>query len=112
MMAQYGSHVEMARKIHRSSFVPEPKVDTGVVRFVPFNRTPKLPFETMEIVCRALFSGPRKTVRNNTKVLLASKDPDQVDNFLASAAVDGSLRPSDLDQAAIERLGAAFDARE
>lgn len=81
-----------------------------MVTFTPFLEEPQLPFETVERMCRSLFSNPRKTLRNNVRMLLSTKDATTVDDFLACAEVDGGIRPSDLDREDIERLGAVFAA--
>ena len=109
-MAQYGCTVGLPYSIHRSSFTPRPKVDTGVVSLVPRPERPQLEFEVLEDVCRALFAGPRKMLRNNAKRLLDGADADEVDAFLSAAGVDGSVRPAALDNDDIQRLGAAYVA--
>jgi 16S rRNA (adenine1518-N6/adenine1519-N6)-dimethyltransferase len=92
IMAQYYCEIQHMFDVGPGAFKPAPKVDSAIVRLVPYA---ELPFpvkdhRTLENVVRESFSMRRKTLRNNLKRTITSEQ-------LESLGIDASLRP--------ERLG-------
>jgi 16S rRNA (adenine1518-N6/adenine1519-N6)-dimethyltransferase len=91
VMAQYYCKVVPVLEVPPTAFVPPPKVDSAVVRLVPYET---LPFPTtnmqwLERVCREGFNQRRKTVRNCYKSLLSVEQ-------LEALGITPSLRPENL----------------
>ena len=99
IMVQYHCRVEHLFHVGPGAFNPPPKVDSAIVRLVPYE-TPPHPAKDpalLERVVREAFNQRRKTLRNTLKSVLTSDD-------IEAAGVDGSLRPEQLDLAAFVRL--------
>ncbi len=99
IMVQYHCRVEHLFNVGPGAFNPPPKVDSAIVRLVPYET---LPFPAkdhrlLERVVREAFNQRRKTLRNTLKALMPNE-------AIEAAGVDGSLRPEQLDLAAFVRL--------
>jgi len=94
IMAQYFCDVQHLFDVGPESFHPAPKVDSAIVRLVPYETLPHpvKDHRTLENVVRTSFSMRRKTLRNNLKKVISSEQ-------LEILGIDPSLRP--------ERLGLA-----
>ncbi len=94
IMAQYFCDVQHLFDVGPESFHPAPKVDSAIVRLVPYQTLPHpvKDHRTLENVVRTSFSMRRKTLRNNLKKVISSEQ-------LEILGIDPSLRP--------ERLGLA-----
>lgn len=99
IMVQYHCRVEHLFNVGPGAFNPPPKVDSAIVRLVPHAVLPHPAKDAklLERVVREAFNMRRKTLRNTLKQLLSNED-------IEAAAVDGSLRPEQLDLAAFVRL--------
>lgn len=91
VMAQYYCRVMPVLEVPPTAFVPPPKVDSAVVRLVPYE---VLPFPAKNLkwldrVCREGFNQRRKTVRNCFKALLTKEQ-------LEALGVNPSHRPENL----------------
>lgn len=91
IMVQYYCAVENLFEVPPTSFDPPPKVDSAIVRLVPYK---KLPFvaknvKTLESLVNVAFQQRRKTLRNALKSLL---EPEQLEML----PVDLSLRPENI----------------
>lgn len=91
VMAQYYCKVMPVLAVPPTAFVPPPKVDSAVVRLVPYE---VLPFPAKNLkwldrVCREGFNQRRKTVRNCFKALLTKEQ-------LEALGVNPSHRPENL----------------
>jgi 16S rRNA (adenine1518-N6/adenine1519-N6)-dimethyltransferase len=91
VMAQYYCKVIPVLEVPPTAFVPPPKVDSAVVRLVPYETLPHpvTNLEWLERVCREGFNQRRKTVRNCYKGLLSSEQ-------LETLGITPSLRPENL----------------
>ena len=99
IMVQYHCRVEHLFNVGPGAFNPPPKVDSAIVRLVPYET---LPFPAkdhrlLERVVREAFNQRRKTLRNTLKALMPAE-------AIEAAGVDGSKRPEQLDLAAFVRL--------
>ncbi len=91
VMAQYYCRVMPVLEVPPTAFVPPPKVDSAVVRLVPYEVLPHPAknLKWLDRVCREGFNQRRKTVRNCFKALLTK---DQLEEL----GINPSLRPENL----------------
>ena len=91
VMAQYYCQVVPVLEVPPTSFTPAPKVDSAVVRLLPYAVKP-WPFQNVDVLRHLVttaFNMRRKTLRNNLKTLLSDDD-------FATLQVDASLRPEQI----------------
>jgi 16S rRNA (adenine1518-N6/adenine1519-N6)-dimethyltransferase len=91
VMAQYFCKVVPVLEVPPTAFVPPPKVDSAVVRLMPYEELPypAKSLKWLDRVCREGFNQRRKTVRNCYKGLLSQK-------VLEELGVNPSMRPENL----------------
>ncbi|MDP5254411.1 MULTISPECIES: 16S rRNA (adenine(1518)-N(6)/adenine(1519)-N(6))-dimethyltransferase RsmA [unclassified Vibrio] len=91
VMAQYFCKVVPVLEVPPTAFVPPPKVDSAVVRLVPYETLPHptTSLTWLERVCREGFNQRRKTVRNCYKGLMSQET-------LEGLGIDTSMRPESL----------------
>ncbi|MGI2169146.1 16S rRNA (adenine(1518)-N(6)/adenine(1519)-N(6))-dimethyltransferase RsmA [Shewanella sp. MF05960] len=91
VMAQYFCQVVPVLEVPPHCFTPAPKVDSAVVRLLPYEVKP-WPCKDVNVLrhlCSTAFSMRRKTLRNNLKALLSDDD-------FASLNIDSSMRPEQI----------------
>lgn len=91
VMAQYYCQVVPVLEVPPTSFTPAPKVDSAVVRLLPYAVKP-WPCQNVDVLRHLVttaFNMRRKTLRNNLKTLLSDDD-------FATLQVDASLRPEQI----------------
>jgi len=90
-MAQYFCKVEPLFIVGPGAFNPPPKVDSAIVRLVPYDELPHPArnHKVLERVVREAFSMRRKTIRNTLKNLIDAAT-------LESLGIDTGLRPENL----------------
>jgi 16S rRNA (adenine1518-N6/adenine1519-N6)-dimethyltransferase len=105
VMIQYRFQLEPLMTIPPIAFRPAPKVESAVVRMVPFRQLPHFARDEAWFgrIVTAAFSQRRKTLRNALKRYIDADD-------LRRLGVDANLRPQDLAIAEFVRL-ADFAAR-
>jgi len=94
IMAQYFCAVEHVLDVPPDAFQPAPKVDSAVVRLVPYNLLP-LPaqqFDKLELLVKTAFSQRRKTLRNSLKNLGVDFSADEINIDLNLRAENLSLK--------------------
>jgi 16S rRNA (adenine1518-N6/adenine1519-N6)-dimethyltransferase len=69
VLAQWRSTARIAMKVHRSAFVPPPKVMSAVVHIVPAEAPPGVRPRTLEQLTAAAFGQRRKMLRQSLKGL-------------------------------------------
>ena len=91
VMAQYFCKVMPVLEVPPTAFVPPPKVDSAVVRLVPYEVLPHpaKDLKWLDRVCREGFNQRRKTVRNCFKTLLTKEQLEALD-------INPSHRPENL----------------
>lgn len=91
IMVQYYCAVEDLFDVPPTSFDPAPKVDSAIVRLIPYKELPHIAnnIKTFETLVNVAFQQRRKTLRNSLKQLLSA---EQMENL----AVDLSLRPEEI----------------
>jgi 16S rRNA (adenine1518-N6/adenine1519-N6)-dimethyltransferase len=74
IMAQYQCRVEHLFDVPPQAFRPPPKVDSAIVRLVPWPRSPWPTCDEQQLraTVQAAFAARRKTLRNNLKALIDS----------------------------------------
>jgi 16S rRNA (adenine1518-N6/adenine1519-N6)-dimethyltransferase len=90
VLAQWRSEAKLAMKVHRSAFVPPPKVMSAVVHIVPKEAPEGVLAATLERLTGAAFGQRRKMLRQSLKAL-----PGAID-ALVDAGIDPSRRAETL----------------
>jgi 16S rRNA (adenine1518-N6/adenine1519-N6)-dimethyltransferase len=91
VMAQYHCQVVPVLEVPPHSFTPAPKVDSAVVRLLPFSEKP-FPCKDVTVLrhlCTTAFNMRRKTLRNNLKLLITDEEFELLN-------IDSSLRPEQI----------------
>ena len=74
MLAQWRSTPRLAMKVHRSAFVPPPKVTSAVVHAVPAPQPEGVRPATLEKLTAAAFGQRRKMLRQSLKSIPGALD--------------------------------------
>ncbi|MCD8549031.1 MAG: 16S rRNA (adenine(1518)-N(6)/adenine(1519)-N(6))-dimethyltransferase RsmA [Shewanella xiamenensis] len=91
VMAQYFCQVVPVLEVPPHSFAPPPKVDSAVVRLLPYAEKP-FPCKDVNVLrqlCTTAFNMRRKTLRNNLKQVLIDEEFEQL-------GIDHNLRPEQI----------------
>jgi 16S rRNA (adenine1518-N6/adenine1519-N6)-dimethyltransferase len=99
--AQWRSTPRIAMAVHRSSFVPPPKVASAVVHIVPGEEPPGVNASTLERLTAAAFGQRRKMLRSSLKGMPGALDA------LAKLGIDSERRAETMgvdEYAALARL--------
>jgi len=104
VMMQYFCKVEKLFKVPPSAFVPQPKVDSAIVKLTPWRPLPHPArnFSTFANVVRTAFNQRRKTIRNTLKTLMDGE-------LMAQLQLDLNLRPENLSLADYVRIADLMD---
>lgn len=91
VMTQYYCEVEKLLDVPPTSFYPQPKVDSAIVRLTPYQKSPypAVSWADLEKLVAQAFCMRRKTLTNNLKPLLSAKQ-------IAAVDIDPGLRPEQL----------------
>ena len=91
VMAQYYCKVMPVLEVPPTAFVPPPKVDSAVVRLMPYETLPHpaKDLKWLDRVCRDGFNQRRKTIRNCYRSLISSEVMEQL-------GINPSMRPENL----------------
>lgn len=91
IMVQYYCAVEDLFDVPPASFDPAPKVDSAIVRLIPYKELPHIAnnIKTFETLVNVAFQQRRKTLRNSLKQLLSAEQ-------MEGLPVDLSLRPEEI----------------
>jgi 16S rRNA (adenine1518-N6/adenine1519-N6)-dimethyltransferase len=94
-------------RVPPGAFHPAPKVHSAVVelRLRPQAEVGEAPIEFFDIVVRALFVQPRKTLRNNLATMV---DRGVVDEALDGLSIDARRRPSTLELSEVQGIAGAL----
>lgn len=104
LMMQYYCQVEPLFQVPPSAFTPRPKVESAVVRLLPWRALPhpaKNPSRLAAVV-RTAFNQRRKTVRNSLKSLLTEAQ-------LSALGIDPGRRPENLSLEDYVRISDSLD---
>jgi 16S rRNA (adenine1518-N6/adenine1519-N6)-dimethyltransferase len=91
IMAQYYCQIEPLFIVPPEAFDPVPKVDSAIVRLMPYKEKPHVAkcLKTLENVVRTSFSMRRKTLRNNLKGIVEAQE-------LENLGINPTRRPETL----------------
>ena len=91
VMAQYYCQVVPVLEVPPQSFTPPPKVDSAVVRLVPYEQKPWQCHDVhlLESITATAFNMRRKTLRNNLKQLFTDEE-------FATLNIDPGMRPEQI----------------
>ncbi len=91
VMVQYYCQVELLFNVGNTAFDPPPKVESSVIRLIPFQHKPVQVenLVTFKAVVQDAFGQRRKTLRNSLKNLIASEELEKID-------IDFNLRAEQL----------------
>jgi 16S rRNA (adenine1518-N6/adenine1519-N6)-dimethyltransferase len=104
ILAQWRSEARLAMKVHRSAFVPPPKVMSAVVHIVPAAMPAGVRFGTLERLTAAAFGQRRKMLRQSLKGLPGALDA------LAERDIDSERRAETLTVEDFVAIARAMDA--
>lgn len=91
IMTQYHCQTIKLFDVPPTAFIPQPKVDSAIVRLIPYTT---LPFvannpETLQLIVMQAFSQRRKTLRNSLRSFISAEQ-------LEALNIDPQLRPEQL----------------
>lgn len=104
VLAQWRSEARLAMKVHRSAFVPPPKVMSAVVHVRPVAAPPGVRAQTLESLTAAAFGQRRKMLRRSLQALPRALDA------LATVGIDGERRAETLRVGDFVAVARAMDA--
>ncbi|WP_100643870.1 16S rRNA (adenine(1518)-N(6)/adenine(1519)-N(6))-dimethyltransferase RsmA [Alteromonas facilis] len=80
VMAQYYCQVMPVLPVPPTAFKPPPKVDSAIVRLIPYEKPPVdvTSIERLNQVCAMAFNQRRKTIRNSLKEVISGEQWEQV----------------------------------
>ncbi len=99
VMLQYHCEVEHLFDVPPEAFDPQPKVESAVVRLIPFQTSPfeKVAVEQLERLVASAFAMRRKTLTNNLKGMISFAQ-------LTELGIDGGKRPEQISVAEYVQL--------
>lgn len=99
VMLQYHCEVEHLFDVPPEAFNPQPKVDSAVVRLMPYRTSPyaEVALKDLERLVASAFAMRRKTLTNNLKGIVSLSD-------LNALGIDGSKRPEQISVAEYVQL--------
>lgn len=103
VLAALHASVEVVATVPPSVFVPRPKVQSAVVRFVRHDAAPVMEHEVLAPVVRAGFGQRRKMLRRSLRELLSEEEIRSVD-------VDPTARAEEIDLSSWLRLASAVQS--
>jgi 16S rRNA (adenine1518-N6/adenine1519-N6)-dimethyltransferase len=103
VLAQWRSEPKLAMKVHRSAFVPPPKVMSAVVHIVPKDQPGGVKAATIEALTGAAFGQRRKMLRRSLSGLRGALEA------LDRLAISGERRAETLDVAEFVALAREMD---
>jgi len=91
VMAQYHCCVELLFDVSPSAFFPPPKVQSSIVRLVPYHDNPYRAddYALLEAIVKQAFNQRRKTLRNSLKHMVEDKTWEAIQ-------LHSDLRPENL----------------
>ena len=104
VLAQWRSEARLAMKVHRSAFVPPPKIMSAVVLIRPQEAPAGVHAATLERLTAAAFGQRRKMLRRSLQTLPGALDA------LAAAGIDPARRAETLEVADFVALARLMDA--
>lgn len=100
VVMQYRANVEVAFEVRRTAFIPQPNVDSAIVRLTPRTPLPVKPYEDQALFkfVKGCFAHRRKTLWNNLQGIFG-KQPEvrgRIESVLKDVGISQQLRPERL----------------
>ena len=95
IFAQFYSDPEIVMNIAKTVFIPQPKVDSAVIRLKITNKYPNVDQENFFKIVKAAFSQRRKTILNTLSSGL-DLDKDQIRKILEESQIETNKRAENL----------------
>ncbi|KLO23001.1 MULTISPECIES: 16S rRNA (adenine(1518)-N(6)/adenine(1519)-N(6))-dimethyltransferase RsmA [unclassified Marinitoga] len=92
IFVQFFCNVEKLFDIPPHAFIPNPKIDSTVVKLTPKKNIPDINKKRFFKFVHIAFSQRRKTIKNNLKILFN----DKTDNILEKCGIDPKIRPENI----------------
>lgn len=110
LLIKYFAEAELLEVVPKDSFVPEPNVNSAVVRMVPHQRPPIecVDHKLLRQIIRAGFKQRRKMLRNNLTFL--NKTPEEIGKLFASLKIDPMVRAERLSLEQFAKIANAVTA--
>jgi 16S rRNA (adenine1518-N6/adenine1519-N6)-dimethyltransferase len=105
VLAQWRATARIAFPVHRSAFVPPPKVMSAVVHIVPREAPAGVSFRTLEVLTAAAFGQRRKMLRQSLKPIARALE------VLEELGIDPTRRAETLHVADFVAIARAIDRR-
>lgn len=111
VIAQYYAEPEIAMIVPKSVFIPQPNVDSAVLKLVPRERPPVETTDRKFLfrVIRSCFEQRRKTIYNNLLNAMFGKERrEQLEDVFQQTEIDPSRRAETLTIAEFDKLASAI----
>ncbi|MGY5339479.1 16S rRNA (adenine(1518)-N(6)/adenine(1519)-N(6))-dimethyltransferase RsmA [Levilactobacillus spicheri] len=100
LVMQYRAHVEVAFDVPRSAFIPQPNVDSAIIRLTPREPLPVMPYDDKALFgfVKGCFAHRRKSLWNNLQGIFG-KQPEvreRIQTVLQRVDISQQLRPERL----------------
>ncbi|MFC6275453.1 16S rRNA (adenine(1518)-N(6)/adenine(1519)-N(6))-dimethyltransferase RsmA [Levilactobacillus tangyuanensis] len=100
VVMQYRANVAVAFEVPRTAFIPQPNVDSAIVRLTPRDPLPIKPYEDQALFkfVKGCFAHRRKTLWNNLQGIFG-KQPEvreRIESVLKEVGISQQLRPERL----------------
>lgn len=100
VVMQYRAHVEVAFNVPRTAFIPQPNVDSAIIRLTPREALPINPYEDKALFgfVKGCFAHRRKSLWNNLQGIFG-KQPEvreRIETVLNQTGISRQLRPERL----------------
>jgi len=100
VVMQYRAHVEVAFSVPRTAFIPQPNVDSAIIRLTPREPLPVNPYEDKALFSfvKGCFAHRRKSLWNNLQGIFG-KQPEvreRIESVLNETKISRQLRPERL----------------
>lgn len=112
VVMQYRAHVEVAFDVPRTAFIPQPNVDSAIIRLTPREALPVNPYEDKALFgfVKGCFAHRRKSLWNNLQGIFG-KQPEvreRIETVLNQTGISRQLRPERLTLISFIELTNAF----
>lgn len=114
VVMQYRAHIEVAFRVPRTAFIPQPNVDSAIIRLTPRTDLPVKPYEDKALFgfVKGCFAHRRKSLWNNLQGIFG-KQPEvrgRIAAVLEQVGISRQLRPERLTLVNFIELVNAFHA--
>ncbi len=105
---QFWSKPKIASFIKKTSFSPQPKIDSAIIKLTKKNEKPEVKGEDYYKLIKIIFKQPRKTILNNLTEGF-KKQKNKIEKELKNLDINPSFRPQNLSIEDLIKLAAYFN---